>query len=89
MNDYCFVVRRLTISADTVLSGKGFFDIAFTSLAVLGVGLSVLFIQIQLDLIYSVCKYLSSANHQNGMAIGCGFKNILLILAMLLGFERG
>jgi hypothetical protein len=44
MNNYCFVVRRLIISADTVLSGKGFFDTAFISLAVLGVGLSVLFI---------------------------------------------
>jgi hypothetical protein len=65
MNDYCFVVRRLIISAETVLSGMGFFDTAFTSLTVLGVGLSVLFIQIQLILNYDLSKYLSSANTLN------------------------
>jgi hypothetical protein len=66
--NYCYLVRRLTISAETVLSGKGFFDTAFVSLAVLGVGLSVLFIQIQLVLNYDVSKYLSSANTPVGAA---------------------
>lgn len=62
MNNYRFVGRRLITSAETVLSGKGFFDTAFISLAVLGVDLSVLFIPIQLFLNYDVSTYLSSAN---------------------------
>jgi hypothetical protein len=75
--NYCYLVLRLTISAETVLSGKGFFDTALTSLTVLGVGLSVLFIKIQLILSYYVSNYLNSANLQNGMAIGCGFEKYL------------